>query len=52
MITLKLTFMTFDGNRVKMSIPIQIDEESLKKCLGENTTVPLNGIEAAALIID
>lgn len=51
MITLKMTIMTPDGNKVKLSVPVQIDEESLKR-FGEHTIVPLSGIEDAVLSID
>lgn len=51
MIILKMTFMMPDGNKVKVSVPVQIDEESLKR-LGEHVIVPFNGIEDAVLCID
>lgn len=51
MITLKLTFMMPDGDKVKVSVSVQIDEESLKR-LGEHVIAPLNGVEDVVLCID
>lgn len=51
MITLKLTLITPDGDKVRASIPVQIDKESLKR-LGEHIIAQLNGIEDVILSID
>lgn len=51
MLTLKLKFITPDGAKINVSVPVQIDEEFLKY-LGEHVVVPFNGIEDAALCID
>lgn len=51
MTTLKLTFITPDGGRVKISVPVRIDEDTLNH-LGEHVIVPFNGVEDAVLSID
>lgn len=51
MTKLNLTFAVSDGIEVDASIPVQIDEESMKY-LGERAIIPFDGIESAELSID
>lgn len=51
MTKLNLTFAVSDDIKVDVSIPVQIDEESMKY-LGEHVIIPFHGIESAELSID
>lgn len=51
MSSLNLTFIVSDGIKVDVSIPVKIDEKSMKY-IGEHVIVPFDGIESASLSID
>lgn len=49
MLTLKMVFTTPDGNKLNVSVPVQLDEESMKRLEDHMVTV-LNGISSASII--